>query len=254
MKKYEESIKPNIINSVVDSNCFIDVLTRIENSTLYKKTKVYKLSRVRDTVINESSSVGDSSKVDMSNLSSYVRIDRFNHIYQSSIGNHSYTGQGTVIMHTKVGKFTSISWGVTIGPANHDYERVTNHSFLYNTYDGLRDNDEIPYNRFQAECTIGNDVWIGTNATILRDVAIGDGAVVGANSVVTKDVPPYAIVAGVPARVIKYRFTKEIINKLMELKWWNLSDEIIRSNFDVFKSKPDIETLNQLTQICSNRN
>lgn len=251
MQRYRDSIQSKIINSTVDSNSFIDILSKVENSILEKNTKVYKLSRVRDTIMKESSSVGDGSKVDISNLSSFVRVDRFNHIYHANIRNHSYTGQGTVIMHSEVGKFTSISWGVTIGPANHDYNRITNHSFLYNVYDGLRDNEEVPYNRFESECIIGNDVWIGANATILRNVNIGDGAVIGANSVVTKNVPPYAIVAGSPERIIKYRFNDDIIKKLLELKWWNLSDKTIRNNFDVFKSKPDISTLDQLAEVCS---
>ena len=77
--------------------------------------------------------------------------------------------------------------------------------------------------------TIGNDVWIGIKATIMPNITIGDGAVIGANAVVTKDVPPYAVVVGVPAKIIKYRFDEEIIKDLLELKWWNYSESFIKT-------------------------
>lgn len=79
-----------------------------------------------------------------------------------------------------------------------------------------------------APVRIGNDVWIGDNVIIKNGVKIGDGAVVGLGAVVTKDVPPYAVVAGVPAKIIKYRFSDEIISELLELEWWNLEEDVIR--------------------------
>ena len=82
---------------------------------------------------------------------------------------------------------------------------------------------------FIKPCEIGNDVWIGDNVFIKSGVKIGDGAVVGAGAVVTKDVPPYAVVVGVPARVIKYRFDEKTIAELLELKWWDLDAQIVKS-------------------------
>ena len=84
---------------------------------------------------------------------------------------------------------------------------------------------DLPY---KGDTVIGNDVWIGMDTTIMPGIKIGDGAVIGANAVVTHDIPPYAIVAGIPAKVIKYRFADEIINELLELQWWNLDENLLK--------------------------
>lgn len=83
--------------------------------------------------------------------------------------------------------------------------------------------------------TIGNDVWIGTRVIIMGGVKIGNGAVIGAGAIVTKDVPDYAIAVGVPAKVVKYRFSPDIIEKLLELQWWNLSEEELKENIKEFQ-------------------
>lgn len=219
----------------------------IINSELENSAKVYKDARVKESRMGHFSSVGDHTKMDFSTIDDYVRVDRFNHLFHAKLGCHSYTGQNTVIMHAEIGKFCSVSWGVTIGPANHSYERISTHSFLYNSVDGLRpENEEAAYDRFTTKCIIGNDVWIGTGATILRNVNIGSGAIVGAGAVVTKDVPPYAIAVGVPAKIVKYRFSDEIIEKLLRLEWWNWDDEMIRENYEYFAEKVSEERLCEL--------
>lgn len=86
---------------------------------------------------------------------------------------------------------------------------------------------------------IGSDVWIGANVTVRPGVRIGDGAIVGANSVVTGDIPPYAIYAGCPARLIRYRFTEEEIEKLLKMKWWEQDEQWIRDNIERFKDIKD---------------
>ncbi|MBY8082158.1 CatB-related O-acetyltransferase [Vibrio fluvialis] len=148
-------------------------------------------------------------------------------------------------MHCTIGKFCSISWGVTIGAGEHDYNKITTHDFLYNTGYDINDG-KVSYDRFKDNLSIGNDVWIGTNATICRGVTVGDGAVIGANSVVTKDVPPYAIVVGSPARVLKYRFDDKIIALLMDLKWWDLPPELIKEKFELMSSSNIEDIINEL--------
>lgn len=93
-------------------------------------------------------------------------------------------------------------------------------------------------NKSKGNVIIGNDVWIGFGATVLSGVTIGDGAVIGARSLVTKNVPPYTVVGGVPAKVICKRFNDEIIDQLLKTKWWNWSDETIQKNIDLFSKNP----------------
>lgn len=220
---------------------------QVINSVVHETAKIYESARVKNSELSESSVVGSFSRVDDSVLSHHCRIDRNNHLYFANFGRYTYTGMNTVVMHATIGAFCSISWNVSIGGANHDYTRVTQHSFLYNSHDNLRtDESEIIYDRFSGSVKIGNDVWIASGAVITRGVTIGDGAVVAANAVVTKDVPPFAIVVGSPARVIKYRFEKQIIDILSELKWWNLDSEFITQHFDVISSQPTISSLTQM--------
>ena len=98
-----------------------------------------------------------------------------------------------------------------------------------------------------SNCSIGNDVYIGTNVVILSGVTIGDGAVIGAGAIVTKDVPPFAIVVGCPAKILKYRFNDNIINELLNLKWWNLDTKDL-INLDLTNVKDCIEKLKFLKQ------
>jgi carbonic anhydrase/acetyltransferase-like protein (isoleucine patch superfamily) len=102
----------------------------------------------------------------------------------------------------------------------------------------------------EEKICIGNDVWIGAGAIILRKegLKIGDGAVIAAGAVVTKSIPPYAIAAGVPAKVISYRFSEDIIDFMLELKWWDWSFDKVRDNLDALNAQPDIEKLKELMQ------
>lgn len=222
---------------------YIDTTATIKEVEIHEHVKIYKFVRATDSVLYERCSIGDFSIVENCNFSEFVQIQRNNYIIHTNFGKHSYTGMNTVIMHTDIGKFCSISWSVTIGPGEHDYNNTTSHSFLYNNFNKLRSIDSPKYNRFIKPCVIGNDVWIGCNATVLRGVTVGHGAVIAANAVVTKDVPPYAIVGGVPAKILKYRFSEDIIKALLKLEWWNLSDLTIRNNFNFFNSDPSLESI-----------
>ena len=109
--------------------------------------------------------------------------------------------------------------------------------------------NEAGYDRFVDECVIGNDVWIGCNAVICRGVHIGDGAVVAAGAVVTKDVEPYTIVAGVSAKKIKERCPRFLAERLQETEWWNLNPQIIKQHFGLFNAQIREESVRQIEEI-----
>lgn len=148
-------------------------------------------------------------------------------------GKNTYFGVPCRIWHpdTKIGAFCSISWDVNIGTTRHPTNWLSTHIFSYSCRPDLYDIVVPEENRrqflYSEPVEIGNDVWIGCDVTILDGIHIADGAVIGAGAIVTKDVPPYAIVGGSPAKVIKYRFDKGTIEELEKLKWWELEDSVI---------------------------
>lgn len=147
-------------------------------------------------------------------------------IVDSSIGRYSYTCYDDEIVNCEIGQFCSISDEVVIGGAEHPMDWVSTSPVFQNV---KHSGPKRKFAEFGFEgikrTIIGNDVWIGKRAIIKAGVHIGDGAVVGSGSVVTKDVPPYAVVGGVPAKVIKYRFDETTIDRLLKSKWWDLSDD-----------------------------
>lgn len=130
--------------------------------------------------------------------------------------------------NVSIGRYCSIASNVKIMGGNHPMNRFTTHMLTYNGEFDQYAMSEFnrpwvlkPYLTQPTSPTIGNDVWIGNDVVLKGGITLGDGAVVAANSVVTKDVPPYAVVAGIPARIIKYRFEPDVIQALLEIKWWN---------------------------------
>ncbi len=232
---------------------FRPTLRTIASSIKYPQARVGYGARIRgNSKVGKNVKIGPWSIINNSKLSDYVFIERNNMITDSSIGKHTNTGQNTVIKKKKIGAFTSISWNVTIGAGEHDYKRITSHEMLYMKRHGFI--KEPVYHPNSGGVQIGNDVWIGANATILQNVKVGDGAVIGAGAVVTKDVPDYAIVVGIPAKVIKYRFNKKVIKLLKEIKWWGFPDDVIKKNIDLLSSKPTKDVLMELLEISKKLN
>ncbi len=154
----------------------------------------------------------------------------FNHAYDMgvNIGKHSYMGEGCWVYdrNTRIGSFCAIAHNVLIGAGQHPLGFLSVHPFQY-TNNFIRHKQSTSSFESYRPVTIGNDVWIGYNVAIMDGLKIGDGAVIGSNAVVTKDIPPYAIAVGVPAKVIRYRFDEQIISELLDIKWWYLDDRYL---------------------------
>lgn len=144
-----------------------------------------------------------------------------------------------------IGKFCSIACGAKFlfNSANHNLNSLSTYPFplFFEEWDLKKENVTESWNN-KGDIIIGNDVWIGYEAVIMSGVNIGDGAVIGTRAVVTKDVPPYTIVGGVPAKIIRKRFSEEVISKLLEIKWWDWNEEKIKNNIEKIK-RGDIENL-----------
>ena len=175
-----------------------------------------------------------NSKVDKT-----AKIYSGTEFYDSSIGRHSYIGYNSEIHSCDIGAFCSIANGLIVGGAKHPLNWVSTSPVFYDVGGGT--GSHLGNHKIESlkRTSIGDDVWIGSRVIIMQGLNIGTGAVVGAGSVVTKDVPPYAIVAGCPARIIKYRFDDDTIRMLLDSRWWNLSDEKLLK-YSIYINQPNL--------------
>jgi len=171
-------------------------------------------------------------------ISEKCRIQRSVVIRKSTIDKYSYIGYNTNINNATIGKYCSFSKNIVIGIGTHPTDFISTSPLFFAVKNGTGHTwiTEDKFDDTPAPVTIGNDVWIGLNSSVMGGVTIGNGAIVAAHSVVTKDVPPYAIVGGVPAKVIKYRFSEEVISRLEALKWWDMPEDALKKNISHFQS------------------
>jgi len=143
----------------------------------------------------------------------------------STLDRHSFCGYDCVVLNCNIGSFCSIASEVVLGGSRHPMEYVSTSPVFLSHRDSVKAKFARHEYRNMSGITVGHDVWIGNRAMIKSGVTIGSGSVIGMGAVVTKDVPPYAIWAGNPGRLIRYRFTPEVIAALMVIQWWHFDDD-----------------------------
>ncbi len=169
-------------------------------------------------------------------------------LYRCELGDFTYVSSDTVIKRAKIGKFCSIGPNCKIGLGKHpSKDFVSTHPIFYSILEQAQVTfaDQNYFKEF-ADIEIGNDVWIGSNVMVYDGVKVGDGAILAAGSVVVHDVAPYSIVGGVPAKIIRYRFTTEEIATLLKIQWWEKDDKFLKKHYKEFH---DIKILTQHMKI-----
>ncbi len=190
-----------------------------------------------EVILGNEPSIHPTAVIRDSWLGPWTEIGPRSIIEESSFGDYSYAFGDVSIIYSRIGKFCSLASHVRINPVNHPMWRASQHHFTYRRrqygFHRVDDHDFFAWRR-QAQCNIGHDAWIGHAAIVMPGVQIGIGAVVGSGAVVTKNVSPYEIVVGIPARVIKKRFSDDIIRKLVSTAWWDWDRETMKQRFEDF--------------------
>lgn len=174
--------------------------------------------------ISESTVIAEDCDIRGSYFGQHTRLKRMVEFKNSRLGDYSYVASFSVVNASDIGNFCSVAHLAAIGLWEHD-QKITTHSFHLFESSGHFVKGYVDYEKDHIRTLIGNDVWIGTQAVVLKGVTIGNGAIIGAGSVVTRNVPPYAVVAGTPARIIRYRFKPDEIDYLLQSQWWDFSRE-----------------------------
>jgi phosphonate metabolism protein (transferase hexapeptide repeat family) len=198
--------------------------------------------------LSERAFIHPTATVKASTLGRYTEIGAGSSVSNSTLGDYSYAVENTQIAYATIGKFANIASHVRIYASKHPMELASLHHFTYRSswyFDDAEDNRDFFDWRAGHGITIGHDTWIGHGAVIMPGVTIGNGAVIGSNAVVTRDVPPYAIAVGVPAKVTRMRFDERTVERLEKLAWWDWSHELLRQRLDDFRTLPAADLLDR---------
>jgi hypothetical protein len=196
------------------------------------------VAAVTQTTLSTTPLIHPSAELRDCKLGAYCEVGARTQLLEVALGDYSYVVNDSDIAYAEIGKFCSIAAMTRINPGNHPMQRASQSHFSYRAsayFAGAPDDAEFFAWRRAHRVTVGHDVWIGHGAIILPGRRIGTGAVVAAGAVVTKDVAPYCIVAGNPARVIRARFPDDIAARLQRLAWWNWDHERLRAALPDFQ-------------------
>lgn len=186
-----------------------------------------------EAVIHPDCEIADTS------FGRYCEIGRGSRVAHSVIGDYSYCDRYCDIANADVGKFSNIASFVRIGATDHPLDRASLHHFMYRSasyWDGAEDDAGWFERRRSRRAAIGHDTWLGHNAQIKPEVTVGHGAVVASGAIVTRDVAPYTIVAGVPAAPVRARLPERLAERMMALAWWDWSHDALRAALEDFRA------------------
>lgn len=188
--------------------------------------------------LSEVPTISERALVSECSLGKFTEIAEEVKITESSLGDYSYVMERCEIIYSNIGKFVNIASDVRINPGNHPMEWVSQHHFLYRAekygFQEQSSEDFFDWRRYQR-VTMGHDVWVGHRAILMPGIRIGNGAVIGAGSLVTKDVAPYTIVAGAPAVKVRKRFPEHIWQAVEEVCWWDWDHATLKERLPDFR-------------------
>jgi len=187
-----------------------------------------------EPLIHRTASVRDS------HLGAYTEVGARTAVAETTMGDYSYVVQDSQIIYATIGRFCSIASYTRINPGNHPLERPALSHWTYRASQYGLGEDEAGFFDWRRSFAVmlGNDVWVGHGAVVLPGVAIGDGAAIGAGTIVTKDVPAFAVVVGNPGRVLRLRFPEAVCEALLRIAWWDWSRERLAAALPDFRSLP----------------
>ncbi len=189
--------------------------------------------------LSEQPSIDPTAKVQDSHLGAWTAVGARTTIAETVMGDYSYVVNDASIIYSEIGKFCSIAAHTRLNPGNHPLGRAALHHFTYRSVSyqlGADDDAEFFNWRRRHKVVLGHDVWIGHGAVILPGVTIGTGAAVGAGAVVSRDVAPFAVVSGFPAKLLRWRFDEPVRDALLEIAWWNWERDRLRDALADFRT------------------
>ncbi len=201
-----------------------DLSNILVDESISKNSKINTVLHIKETVVLDGKN----------NLYPNVTFYGNNHILNTEIGEYSYLALNTIVHNSVIGRYCSIGPNCVIGYGDHITDKCSTSPIVYLNHDTLSE-DEINERllMLKKKVEIKNDVWVGANVFIKNGVTIGNGAIIGAGAVVLQDVPDYSVVVGVPAKIKKFRFTKEVINEFLHIKWWNYEPSQLKNFKDL---------------------
>ncbi|MGZ0655528.1 xenobiotic acyltransferase family protein [Coraliomargarita sp. W4R72] len=215
----------------------VSLLATVKKSQLGENCCIKKWGRVSHSTLGPDCRIGTRAVVKMSQCFGNNSLGSRVHLNRVSLGLYSYIARDSILKDISIGKFCSIGPNVRNQLGNHPTQVfVSTHPAFYSpdSPPGTFVEEEY-FDEFGEDVRVGNDVWIGADSLLMDGITIGDGAIIAARSVVTQDVPPYAIVGGTPAKMIRFRFDEETIDCMQKLNWWDQDPSWIQQHAPLFR-------------------